>query len=136
MDGVDRRIVEMLKRNSRRSYSSISRELGLSEAAVRKRVQSLVERGIIERFTVAQGGGVRAYIMIECRTGANFPRMVGEILSIDGVEEVGEVSGQYDIIARLYAYTTEELNGILDRIRNVEGVEKTYTCIVLKSHYR
>jgi len=132
---VDRAILRILKRNARASYASIARALGLSESAVRKRVESLVERGVIERFTIEEGGGVRALVLISARTNVDCPALARRLTEIEAVEKVYEVSGQYDIVAVMFARSVEELNEALDKVRRTEGVERTYTCIVLKSYY-
>ena len=135
LDEVDRAILAILKRDARASYAQIARALGISESAVRKRVSSLIERGFIERFTVEEGNGIRAFILINLRVGADTSELVRRLLEVEHVERVYEVSGQYDLIAVAFARSTEEINEALERIRGIEGVERTYTCIALRGHY-
>ncbi|MEM4151114.1 MAG: AsnC family transcriptional regulator [Nitrososphaerota archaeon] len=52
LDELDRQIIELMRRDARRSYQSIGRELGVSEGTVRKRVKRLIKSGVIKRFTI------------------------------------------------------------------------------------
>ena len=135
MDRLDRAILDILKKNARASYAYMARTLGVSEGTVRKRVKSLLERGFIELFTIEEGNGIRALILINAKTNVDCPLIAKRLTEIDHVEKVYEVSGQYDIVAIIFARTTQEINDTLEKIRKVDGVERTYTCIVLKSHY-
>ncbi|MEM2907565.1 MAG: AsnC family transcriptional regulator, partial [Candidatus Odinarchaeota archaeon] len=71
IDDVDQRIIEYLMKNSRASYSEIASSLkdmkiNLTEGAVRKRVKRLVDKGVIEQFTIqlGHGMGVKAIILV------------------------------------------------------------------------
>jgi DNA-binding Lrp family transcriptional regulator len=69
VDEIDERIIGLLKENSRMTYVDIGNGVGLSEGAVRNRVQSLVSSGVIRRFTVevTPSMRVRALVMIGVR---------------------------------------------------------------------
>jgi len=65
MDDIDRRILDTLRRDARTPYTEIADDIGVSEGTVRNRVDSLVDAGVIERFTVATStGNVKAMIEI------------------------------------------------------------------------
>jgi len=135
LDKLDRSILNILKRDARASYTSMARQLGVSEATVRKRIKSLVEKGYIEMFTIEEGNGIRALILVNAKTDAHCPSIAKRLIQVRNVEKVYEVSGQYDIVAVIFTRSTQELNDVLEEIRGMEGVEKTYTCIVLRGHY-
>ncbi|PSP55896.1 AsnC family transcriptional regulator, partial [Halobacteriales archaeon QH_7_66_37] len=65
MDELDREILDILRRDARTPYTEIADEVGTSEGTIRNRVESMVEAGVIERFTVAtRTGNVKAMIEI------------------------------------------------------------------------
>jgi len=74
LDDIDYKILEILRKNGRASYTEIAKAVGLSEAAVRKRVNSMAKRGIIRRFSIEYSveGEVRALVL-----GENSPSQLG-----------------------------------------------------------
>ena len=135
LDEIDIAILNLLKKNARISYTRIAEKLGISESTVRKRVKALVEDGYIERFTIEQGRGIRAIVLINSKIESYCPSIAKKIVKIKGVEKVYEISGQYDLAAIIFAPSSREINEVIEKIRSIEGVERTYTCIVLDSHY-
>ncbi|MFB6292612.1 MAG: Lrp/AsnC family transcriptional regulator [Candidatus Nanohaloarchaea archaeon] len=132
MDKIDRKILEYLRENGRAAYTDIAESAGVSEGTVRNRVDRMLDDGVIERFTVETSDtGVAAVVMIEVSTDRDIAGLVEEF---PGDIEVDEVTGEYDLVARVSRETTEDLNDEIDRIRGVDGVESTTTFSVLKSH--
>jgi Lrp/AsnC family transcriptional regulator of lysine biosynthesis len=136
LDDVDRRIIEILKRDGRKSFLSIARDLGISEAAVRKRVKRLVDEGYIRKFTVDVDLGFKAFVLVSVSPEVPCPDVAAKILEIGGVDNVFEISGQYDILVEISAENYGEANKIIDIIRSIRGVKTTYTLIVLRCHYK
>jgi len=132
MDEIDRKIIEILKEDARKAYTDIAKKVGLSEGAVRKRVQDLVKSGVIRRFTVSVGvkEGVRAITLI---SAASTPEISAKIMKLEGVEAVYEITGQYDIAVLLSAANIEEINQCVDKIRSIDGITNTNTMIILRS---
>jgi len=75
---------------------------------------------------------VHAYVLICCDLAAS-EKVVEELEKIDGVQEVSQVSGVYDIVARISASTEEELKSIYMDIRKMKKVLTTITLIVSKT---
>lgn len=134
MDATDGKILDILKRNSRTPYLKIAEQLGISEGTVRKRVKALVRNGTIRRFTIMTGPvkKIRAVVLISSTPGAPLPKVSKSMLSIEGVTDVYEVSGEYDVLSMVEGDAVEEINRTVDKIRAVEGVAKTVTSIVLR----
>ncbi len=134
MDATDGKILDILKRNSRTPYLKIAEQLGISEGTVRKRVKALVRNGTIRRFTIMTGPvkKIRAVVLISSAPGAPLPRVSKSMLNIEGVTDVYEVSGEYDVLSMVEGDAVEEINRTVDKIRAVEGVAKTVTSIVLR----
>lgn len=134
MDDLDRRILEGLREDARITNASLGDRVGLTEAAVRRRIRRLTSDGTIRRFTIVTVPlGPEGLVLIRCRPGRT-----SEILRYvrERATEVFETSGEYDVGALLERSSMEELNQELDRIRGVDGVVATLTLIRLAREFR
>jgi len=136
VDEIDQRILLMLRENGRASYTEIARRIGLSEAAVRKRISSLIRRGIIRRFSIEYmlDGEVRALVLVKTAPPMKTPEVAEMIRVLEGVEAVFEVTGEYDIAALVRGMGIGYINRCIDSIRSIQGVVSTYTMIILRAH--
>ena len=135
VDEIDERIMRLLEENSRMTYVEIGRTVGLSEGAVRNRVQALVSEGVIKRFTIEKSSthGVRALTMIAVHPGTPTYEVSKMVNQLAGVERIYEVTGEYDIVMVSSGGNIEGINKVIEDIREIEGVEKTNTIIVLRT---
>lgn len=135
VDEIDERIMRLLEENSRMTYVEIGRTVGLSEGAVRNRVQALVSGGVIKRFTIEKSStlGVRALTMIAVNPGTPTYEVSKMVNQLAGVERIYEVTGEYDIVMVSSGGNIEGINKVIEDIRKIEGVEKTNTIIVLRT---
>lgn len=132
MDSIDEKILEILKKNSKRSYTNISEELDVSEATVRNRVNNLVEENVIKNFTINLGRSYNhsAYILVKVSTTIDFEKLIDQLPEN---LEVNEVTGKYDLFVKAERNTKDSLNEIIDDIRKLKGVENTVTHSILDS---
>jgi len=135
LDEMDRQIISMLREDSRRPYTEIARKLGITEGAVRKRVEKLVSEGVIRKFTVEVSveEEVKAVILVSTMPSHPSPIIADKIRHVAGVKEVYEVTGEYDIVALASGESIYDVNRCIDDIRKVEGVVKTNSMIVLRT---
>jgi Lrp/AsnC family leucine-responsive transcriptional regulator len=135
MDEVDKQIISLLKDDSRAGYGEIGTKVGLSEGAVRKRIKTLSDEGVIRKFTVKIGVAEGAQAITLLATNPELPtqQVSKEIQSIVNVETVYEVTGEYDIVAVISGMNVTEVNECIEKIRRVKGIVKTNTMIVLRS---
>ena len=135
MDETDKQIIQILKGDGRAGYSDIGKKIGLSEGAVRKRIKTLADSGVIRKFTVKIGVAEGAEAITLLATNPAFPTQeVSErIRAIPNVETIYEVTGEYDIVAVISGLSVAEVNECIEKIRRVEGIMKTNTMIVLRS---
>jgi len=135
VDEIDEKILRLLEKNARMTYVDIGREVGLSEGAIRNRVQSLVENDVIQRFTIEKSTqvGVRALTMIAVNPGTPTFEISQKVDKLRGVERIYEVTGEYDIIMLSTGSNIESINRVIEDIRKIKGVEKTNTIIVLRT---
>jgi DNA-binding Lrp family transcriptional regulator len=135
VDEISEMILKLLEKNARMTYVDIGKAIGLSEGAVRNRVQSLVEEGVIRRFTIEKNiqVGVRALTMIAVNPSIPTFEISQKVDELRGVEKIYEVTGEYDIIMVSTGSNIEGINRVIEDIRKINGVEKTNTIIVLRT---
>ena len=132
MDELDREILALLRRDARTPYTEIADCIGTSEGTVRNRVEQLVERGVIERFTVAtRTGNVRAMIEIGVDVNVETVGLTGEFAEWDAVDFVWQVSGKADIVLVVDTADTKQLNELITRARDLDEVVSTKTRLIL-----
>ncbi|HKG90032.1 MAG TPA: Lrp/AsnC family transcriptional regulator, partial [Nitrososphaeraceae archaeon] len=116
-------------------FVDIANEIGLSESAVRRRVKNLVDRTIIKRFTIELGASDKtsAITLISVASTADTSAVSNQLMNLNGVKVVYEITGQYDIAAIIAAPAIADINTCIDDIRKIEGVYDTDTVIILKT---
>lgn len=134
LDPVDLKLIELLKKDGRMPFAELGRRVGLSEAAVRRRVKLLQEHGIIKKFTIEvdEGLRVRAVIFIQLEASSSPREVVEKIARIPGVETIYELTGRFDALAVISASKISELNDRIDMVREIEGVRSTETAVILR----
>lgn len=135
MDEVDKKIVLILRQNARESFTQIAEQVGTSEGTVRARVKKLTEDGTIRQFTIRTAGShVKALVEVNVTANVHTSEVAKTIRQWAGVDAVWEVTGDNDIMVVADCPTTEELNGIIDKIRDVPGTQATRSRLILKEH--
>jgi DNA-binding Lrp family transcriptional regulator len=135
MDETDKKILKILKDDGRAGYVEIGNQVSLSEGAVRKRIKTLTDEGVIKKFTVKIGVAEGAQAITLLSTNPAYPtqEVSKRIQAIPNVETIYEVTGEYDIVAVIVGMNVVEVNECIEKIRTVEGLTKTNTMIVLRS---
>src|ERR1700753_520823 len=89
-DGISKRIIEQLQQDGRRSYAAIVRAVGLSEAAVRQRVQRLIDAGVMQIVAVTDPLtlGFRRQSMIALKCDGDLEKVADALASIDEIDYV------------------------------------------------
>ena len=130
----DRKILDILKKNSKTPLVEIGRTIGLSESAVRRRISNLENSKIIKRFTVEIDSGpvAKALSLISINPSSLTPQVANNLKAIEGVEVIYEITGQYDIAAILSATNISNINSCIDEIRRIDGVSDSNTIIILR----
>ncbi len=135
VDEIDERILDLLEEDARMTYVEIGKIVGLSEGAVRNRIQNLTSTGGIKKFTIEKSTshGVRAVTMIAVDPSTPTYEVSMSVSELDGVERVYEVTGEYDIMLVSSSVNIDGINQCIEDIRKIVGVEKTNTIIVLRT---
>jgi len=135
MDDLDRQILALLRRDARRPYTEIADEIGTSEGTVRNRVDSLLEDGVIERFTVAtRTGNVKAMIESSVDVNVDTTHVTERMAEWPDVDFVWQVSGEEDIVLVADTADTASLNDLITRARELDEVVSTKTRLILDEH--
>jgi DNA-binding Lrp family transcriptional regulator len=135
VDEIDERILDLLEEDARMTYVEIGKIVGLSEGAVRNRIQNLTSTGVIKKFTIEKSTshGVSAVTMIAVDPSTPTYEVSKSVSELDGVERVYEVTGEYDIMLVSSSVNIDGINSCIEDIRKIVGVEKTNTIIVLRT---
>jgi DNA-binding Lrp family transcriptional regulator len=136
LDELDRRIVASLASDARTSFRTIGNEVGLSAPAVKRRVDRLVDAGVIERFTTvldprALGWSIEVFVEMFCE-GRTPPGVIATTLSrYPEVVAAYTITGDPDAMVHVRASDTAHLEATLERIRSEPFVIRTRSVMVL-----
>ena len=133
LDDVSRAIIEQLQEDGRRPYARIATAVGLSEAAVRQRVQRLLDAGVMQIVAVTDPMqvGFSRQAMVGVRTGGD-PRTVADrIAEFTEVDYVVITAGSVDLLVEVVCEDDDQLLEVVTRIRDVDGVQSTETHLYL-----
>jgi DNA-binding Lrp family transcriptional regulator len=135
LDDADRRLLSLLREDARLSTASLARALGVARTTVVERLKRLQQRGIIAGYTVrmnprfeARMLRVHVLLSVDAKRGE---AVVSALRAIPQVRAVYAISGAFDSLVFVEGETTEEIDGVLDAIGAVPGVEKTQSSLVL-----
>ncbi|MET3769995.1 Lrp/AsnC family transcriptional regulator for asnA, asnC and gidA [Marisediminicola sp. UYEF4] len=135
LDDVSKAIIEQLQNDGRRSYAEIGKAVGLSEAAVRQRVQKLTDSGVMQIVAVTDPMQLGFYrqAMIGVRVTGDTTRVAEALSSIPAVDYVVLTAGSFDILAEIVCENDDQLIDLLNNeIRGIDGVQSTETFVYLR----
>lgn len=135
LDATSKKIIEQLQEDGRRPYSTIGRAVGLSEAAVRQRVQRLVESGVVQIVAVTDPVqvGFSRQAMIGIQADGDLEALADRLADIPEVDYVVITAGSFDVLVEVVCEDDEHLLHVLsDTIHTMPGVRRTETFVYLK----
>jgi Lrp/AsnC family transcriptional regulator for asnA, asnC and gidA len=135
LDEVSKAIIEQLQEDGRRSYAEIGKAVGLSEAAVRQRVQKLTESGVMQVVAVTDPLQLGFYrqAMIGVRAIGDTTALAEALAELPAVDYVVLTAGSYDILVEVVCESDDDLITLLNKkIRGLDGVLSTETFVYLK----
>ncbi len=140
LDETDARILTALSADSRRSYADVAAEVGLSTAAVHERVKKMLERGVIERFSLRidparVGLHFTAFVAIRNDGGAHCREIAPRLRELPEVLELHSVAGEHDFIAKIRTTHARALEDVLYAIKAIPGVARTTSTVVLNTEF-
>lgn len=134
LDSVSRHIIEQLQQDGRRSYAAIGKAVGLSEAAVRQRVQRLIDAGAMQIVAVTDpmSLGFRRQTMIGIRCNGDLQWVADKLADMAAIDYVVITAGSFDLLIEVVCADDDELLEILGQVRSLPGVTATETFVYLK----
>ncbi|MCU1475065.1 Lrp/AsnC family transcriptional regulator [Amnibacterium sp.] len=135
LDDVSKAIVEQLQQDGRRSYADIGKHVGLSEAAVRQRVQRLTETGVMQIVAVTDPMQLGFYrqAMIGIRVSGDVRQISDRLAALPSVDYVVLTAGTFDLLVEVVCENDDDLIELLNaEIRTLPGVVSTDTFVYLK----
>lgn len=135
LDPIDAALIRHLQKDGRRPYTQLAREVGLSEAAVRQRVQRLLETNTMQIVAVTDPLqlGLHRQAMILIKVEGDVREVADKLASFEEVDYLVMTAGSVDLLAEVVVSDDEALLDLLnDRIRSVPGVIGTESVIYLK----
>jgi Lrp/AsnC family transcriptional regulator for asnA, asnC and gidA len=135
LDDIAKRIIELLQGDGRLSYSAIAKDVGLSEAAVRHRVQRLIEGGVIQIVAVtdAMQMGFARQAMIGIKITGDVQEIAAKLGTMEELDYIVITTGRFDILAELVARSDDELLDIISKqVSTIEGVVATETFVYMR----
>jgi Lrp/AsnC family transcriptional regulator for asnA, asnC and gidA len=135
LDDVNKRIIEQLQRDGRMSYAALAKVVGLSEAAVRQRVQRLLDTGVMQIVAVTDPLtlGFARQVMIGIKVEGDLRPVAKALAAVPEIDYVVICAGGYDLLVELVCTDDEHLLNLLnDTVRSIPGVTATETFVYLK----
>lgn len=135
LDETSKRIIEQLQEDGRRPYAAIGKAVGLSEAAVRQRVQRLLDAGVMQIVAVTDPlqVGFTRQAMIGVRVDGEITHVADQLAAMTEVDYVVVTAGSFDLLVEVVCEDDDHLLEIVSRqIRGLPGVRSTETFVYLK----
>ncbi|MYZ11449.1 AsnC family transcriptional regulator [Streptomyces sp. SID2999] len=135
LDAVSLAIIEQLQEDGRRPYAAIGKAVGLSEAAVRQRVQKLLDQGVMQIVAVTDPltVGFRRQAMVGVHVEGDVDGVADALSAMSEVEYVVMTAGSFDVLAEIVCEDDDHLLDVINRrIRALPGVRSTESFVYLK----
>ncbi|MFE0019681.1 Lrp/AsnC family transcriptional regulator [Amycolatopsis sp. NPDC059021] len=141
VDETDLRVLQLLREDGRRTYSEMAQEVGLSVAAVKRRVDRLRDIGVITGFTVEidhakLGWGIEAFTEIRYVGTTGVEEIMRNAAELPEVQTVFTIAGDPDALIHLRARDIGHLQQVIDQLRRSGAVTGTKTLMILGSRSR
>lgn len=138
MDNLDIKILKLLQENARITASDIAKEINLSVPAVSERLKKVESSGIIQQYTaiidpVHLKKDLTAIMFISLERPKFTDRFVDYIKGEEEILECHYLAGDFDYALKIITENTRSLEELLNRIKSVQGVQKTKTVVVLST---
>ena len=137
LDDVSKAIIEQLQEDGRRSYAAIGKAIGLSEAAVRQRVQRLIDTGVVQIVAVTDPlqVGFTRQAMVGLRADGDLAALAEKLSALPEVDYVVVTAGSFDVLVEIVCEDDDHLLRLLNgSIRSLPGVRETETFVYLRLH--
>lgn len=137
-DAIDRAILELLQDNCKQPLATIGGKVGLSAPSVVERIHKLEEAGVITGYVALVdarrlGKDVSAFIGVCTEQPRAIDKLERQLSAIDDVLECHHVTGAHTLMVKVKTENTESLERLIEQIRDLSGVSRTETMVVLST---
>ncbi|WP_435063916.1 Lrp/AsnC family transcriptional regulator [Halobaculum sp. EA56] len=140
LDETDRAILRILQEDARTPFSEVARQIDMSSATVHDRVSRMEEAGVLKGYRAevdpkAVGYGVSAFVGLRVQQGHEEDALK-TLREVEGVREVHLTTGEYDVMLRVYAESTDALRELMfGQIATMDGFDRSQTMVILGTDY-
>ena len=135
LDLQDRKLLALLREDARLPTAALARELGVARTTVVQRLKRLERDGVIGGYTVRMSSRLQARMLrVQVLLSVDAKKadaVIGGLRSIAQVRAAYAISGVFDVLAFAECETTDEIDGVLDAIGKMPGVQRTQSSLVL-----
>ncbi len=137
LDDTDRKILEQLRQDSRVSYTDLAKKFDMSDVAIKKRIDKLVEQGIIKNFSVSidnkkLGKPLHAFMLLRSTPGET-TTLSEKLRKTDGVANIFQTLGPFDLMIEANCASMDELRALSEeKIGNLSGVIEVRTLVAIE----
>ena len=141
VDDLDLQILSELSQDASISVPRLSKKIDVNSSVVYSRIKRLVKKKLIERFTIVVNNEELGY-NVKALTGINMDtkkrdHIIKELFKIDGVREVAEVTGRFDILVTMYSKSLDQMHKMVsERIGRIDGIQSSESFIEMKSRMK
>jgi len=138
IDNLDLKILSELSKDAGISVPKLSKKIKINPSVVYSRIKRLLKRKLIEKFTIVVNDYELGY-QVKSITGLNMDskkrdNVIGELFKIDGVREIAEVTGRFDVLVTMYAKSLDEMHRLVsNKIGRIDGVISSESFIEMKT---
>ncbi len=132
IDGIDKKIIDLLRENSRMRNVQIASRVGLTEGAVRSRVDKLFREKVISRFTIDTSSDANVFGIVMLKAKGETKKMMREVSLLTLHLDAFEISGEFDGCVLIDADSISTLDQKIDKFRKCTHVADTRTFIAVK----
>ncbi len=135
---MDLQILSELSNDASISVPRLSKKINVNSSVIYSRIKRLVKRKLIERFTIVVNDAELGYD-VKALTGINMDskkrdHIIDELFKIDGVREIAEVTGRFDILVTMYSKSLENMHKIVsEKIGRIDGIQSSESFIEMKT---
>ena len=138
VDELDLQILSELSNDAAISVPRLSKKINVNSSVVYSRIKRLVKKKLIERFTIVVNNSELGF-NVKALTGINMDtkkrdHIIDELFKIEGVREVAEVTGRFDILVTMYARSLDQMHKMVsERVGRIEGIQSSESFIEMKT---
>ena len=134
LDDTDRAIIELLQADGRMPFTKVAAEVGLTEGAIRQRVQRLTDAGVMQIVAVTDpmSLGMRRVAMIGARVSGDAEATAASLSEMEEVEYLAATTGRYDLMFEVVADDDAHLLQLLSRLRSRDDILEAEAFVCLK----